>query len=174
MRTQQSRLCFFALLLVSSPCAWCQTPSPSPRGQQLHDSRSEEALSATDQQAPFDKLELFAMFAAGPIASYASQVIQGRRCDFTPDPAFLAAFPTPGFQAILRNIKPRASRKVSPNRDAAYELLRQALEATHRRQFSISDQDYLASTGSGSRFGDAAPSLRGKFPGHARRCSSRA
>jgi predicted Zn-dependent protease len=82
------------------------------------------------------------MFAAGPIAAYASQVIQQRGCEFKPDATFLAAFPTPGFQAILKNIKPRAGEKSSPNRDAAYDLLRQALDATHHRQFSISDQDY--------------------------------
>jgi tetratricopeptide (TPR) repeat protein len=96
----------------------------------------------TDQQSPFDKLELFALFAAGPSAPYASQVIHERGCSFTPDAAFIAAFPTPAFQEILRSIKPRVARKSSPDRDAAYEWLTRALDTTHRRQFAISDEDY--------------------------------
>jgi Flp pilus assembly protein TadD len=96
----------------------------------------------TQQQPPFDKLELFGLFAAGPIAAYAKQVIQQRGCTFTPDAAFIAAFPTPAFQEILRNIKPQAPKKSSSTRDAAYELLPTALNATHHRRFAVSDENY--------------------------------
>jgi tetratricopeptide (TPR) repeat protein len=96
----------------------------------------------TDRQPPFDKLELFGMFAAGPIAAYASQVIHTRGCNFTPDAAFISTFPVPTFQAILRSIKPRAPKTLSADRDAALELLRRGLEATHHRQFSVSDENY--------------------------------
>ena len=96
----------------------------------------------TDQQPPFDKLELFALFAAGPIPSYARQVISKRGCTFTPDANFLTSFPIPAVQEILKNIKPSAGKQSSPNRDAAYELLPGALDATHHRQFVISDENY--------------------------------
>ncbi len=120
-----------------------QTP-PSPAAQKLaprSDLPTTQAAS-TDQQPPFDKLELFGLFAAGPIAPYANQVIHKRGCTFTPDAMFIATFPTPAFQEILRNIKPRAVKKSSPDRDAAYELLTRALAATHRRQFAVSDENY--------------------------------
>ncbi|MGB7848260.1 MAG: hypothetical protein WBL63_21795 [Candidatus Acidiferrum sp.] len=58
-------------------------------------------------QPPFDKLELFAFFAAGPINSYASHVIQERGTDFTPDASFISSFPIPDKQTILRGVKPR-------------------------------------------------------------------
>lgn len=82
------------------------------------------------------------MFAAGPIAPYASQLIQKRGCTFSPDEAFIAAFPTPAFQRILKSIKPHRPEAPSPDRDAAYELLPPALIATHHRQFEISDEYY--------------------------------
>jgi tetratricopeptide (TPR) repeat protein len=93
-------------------------------------------------QPPFDKLELFALFAAGPIAAYAKQVIQERGCTFTPDAAFVAAFPYPKVQQILRDIKPRTNKPSTPEREAAFALLVSALEATHHRQFDVSDENY--------------------------------
>lgn len=91
---------------------------------------------------PFDKLELFGLFAAGPIAPYAKQLIQRRGTDFTPDATFLGFFPTPAFQDILRSIKPRVARKPSPDRDTAYELLKRALDATHRHQFVSAKESF--------------------------------
>lgn len=91
---------------------------------------------------PFDKLELFGLFAAGPIAPYANQLIQRRGTDFTPDATFLSFFPTPAFQDILRSIKPRVAKKPSPNRDAAYEHLIRALNATQHHVFDSANESY--------------------------------
>jgi Tfp pilus assembly protein PilF len=96
----------------------------------------------SDQQPPFDKLELFAFFAAGPIPSYARHVISQRGCTFEPNAHFLASFPIPAVQEVLKNIKPSAEKRSSPNRDAAYELLPRALDATHHNQFAVSDEIY--------------------------------
>jgi Flp pilus assembly protein TadD len=96
----------------------------------------------SDQQPPFDKLELFGFFAAGPIPSYAKHVISQRGCTFAPDAYFMASFPIPAFQEILKNIRPGAAKKAFPDRDAAYELLPRALDATHHSQFAVSDEIY--------------------------------
>src|SRR6266850_7684694 len=66
-----------------------------------------------DEQQPFDKLELFGFLAAGPVSSYASQVIQARGTNFTPDATFISAFPFPAFQEILRKNRSRTARTVS-------------------------------------------------------------
>lgn len=96
--------------------------------------------AALEKQPPFDRLELFRFFAAGPMNSYASQVIEARGTSFTPDAAFIASFPCPGFQKILKNIKPRVSRTPSPDRNGAFELLRKAWEAKQNRQFSVASE----------------------------------
>jgi len=131
-------LCFLVPLgwhacLAQTPAA--QKPAPG------SDSATPQA-AATEQQPPFDKLELFAFFAAGPIPSYAKVVIRKRGCAFTPDANFLASFAIPVVQEILRNIKPIDGRQSSPDRDAAYEFLPRALDATHHRQFAVSDENY--------------------------------
>jgi tetratricopeptide (TPR) repeat protein len=103
-------------------------------------------LKPTDQTTratePFDKLELFGLFAAGPISSYAAHVIQERGTNFTPDAAFISSFPVPAIQAILKTVKPRASRTPAPDRDQAYELLRKAYDAQRNRQFVSSGETY--------------------------------
>lgn len=81
-------------LAPPSQLAARQKPSRPPQS-------SENPSALKDKKAPFDKLELFGRFAAGPIAPYASRVIQERGCNFTPDAAFINAFSTPAFQAIL-------------------------------------------------------------------------
>ncbi len=95
-----------------------------------------------EEQPPFDKLELFGFFAAGPMNSYASRVIQARGTNFTPDATFIASFPYTGFQQILRNIKPRVARTPSADRDAAFELLRKAWDAKQNRQFATASEDF--------------------------------
>jgi Flp pilus assembly protein TadD len=132
--------CVDATILHSDAAQSLSTPAaqePAP-----HSGLTTPQAAHTDQQPPFDKLELFALFAAGPIAPYASQVIQKRGCTFAPDATFIAAFPTPAFQEILKNIKPRVAKRSSLDRDAAYELLPRALDATHHRQFAVSDENY--------------------------------
>ena len=139
-------MCSSARFLTAAICLSFFLPlAPCPSAAQIS-STPKQSLSAprasAEQQPPFDKLELFGLFAAGPNAPYAKQVIQKRGCTFAPDAAFLAAFPVPAFQEILRNIKPRAAKNSSPERDAAYELLPAALDATHHRQFAVSDENY--------------------------------
>jgi tetratricopeptide (TPR) repeat protein len=104
--------------------------------------KSTASSTVREEQSPFDKLELFGFFAAGPMNSYASQVVQARGTSFTPDAAFIASFPYPGFQQILKNIKPRAARTPSPDRDAAFALLRKAWDAKQNRQFGIASEDF--------------------------------
>src|SRR5579859_2855587 len=94
------------------------------------------------EQVPFDKLELFAFLAAAPPDPYARQVIQERGANFAPDAAFIASFPFPGFQVILRNVRPRGARVTFPDRDAAYELLRRAWDANRKRQFASASENY--------------------------------
>lgn len=98
--------------------------------------------SILEEQPPFDKLELFGFLAAGPSNSYASQVIQARGTNFTPDATFIASFPLPGAQEILKNIRTRAARTTSPDRDAAYESLRRAFDAYRNRHFAAANNSY--------------------------------
>jgi tetratricopeptide (TPR) repeat protein len=104
--------------------------------------KSAEQLAVWEEQLPFDRLELFGFFAAGPMNLYASQVIQERGTNFTPDATFIASFPYPGFQQILKNTKPRVARTPSPNREAAFELLRKAWDAKQNRQFTVASGDF--------------------------------
>jgi Flp pilus assembly protein TadD len=90
----------------------------------------------------FDKLELFAFFAAGPINSYSAYVIQQRGTNFTPDGDFISSFPIPEKQRILRNVKPRVAHTPSPNRDQAYELLRKAYDDQRNRHFVSASESY--------------------------------
>jgi tetratricopeptide (TPR) repeat protein len=98
--------------------------------------------AVSEDQPPFDKLELFGFFAAGPMNPYASQVIQARGTNFIPDATFIASFPYPGFQQILKNINPQVARTPSADRDAAFELLRKAFDARQNRKFSVASDDF--------------------------------
>jgi Flp pilus assembly protein TadD len=88
--------------------------------------------------APFDKLELFAFLAARPMNSYAAYVIQQRGTDFTPGNDFISIFPDK--RNILENLKPRAARKMTADRDRAYELARKANDDWGR--FSSASEKY--------------------------------
>lgn len=139
MRLQNSILVLTTLLSVHSlagPRESFGQISPSVQD------KSAAPSSVREEQSPFDKLELFGFLAAGPVNPYASQVIQERGTNFTPDAVFIASFPYPGFQQILKNIKPRAARTPSPDRDAAYELLRKAWDAKRYGQFSVASEDF--------------------------------
>jgi Flp pilus assembly protein TadD len=94
-------------------------------------------------QPPFDKLELFAFFSAAPYGPYAREVIKVRGTDFTPDAAFIAAFPVPAFQEILWNIKPKTSTTTSESRDAAFELLRRGWRARQNRDFDTANESFV-------------------------------
>jgi tetratricopeptide (TPR) repeat protein len=101
------------------------------------------ARSAARVNEPaFDKLELFGFLAAGPNDAYASQVVQERGTNFTPDAKFIASFPSPGFQAILRSIKPRTSKTLSSDRDQAYELLHKAWDEKQNRQWAAASESF--------------------------------
>jgi len=93
-------------------------------------------------EPPFDKLELFAFFAAGPVNSYSAYLIQQRGTDFTPDGDFISYFPIPEKQNILRNVKPRVAHTPSPDRDRALELVRKAYDAQRNRQFVSAGESY--------------------------------
>jgi tetratricopeptide (TPR) repeat protein len=104
------------------------------------DAADQSVIQASEP--PFDKLELFAFFAAGPINSYSAYVIQQRGTDFTPDGDFISYFPIPEKQNILRNVKPRVAHAPSPDRDHAYELVRKAYDAQRNRQFASASESY--------------------------------
>jgi tetratricopeptide (TPR) repeat protein len=104
------------------------------------DAAAQSAIQA--KEPPFDKLELFAFFAAGPTNSYTRHVIQERGTDFTPDASFVSSFPFPDKQTILRAVKPRAPHAPSPNRGQAYELLRKAYDAQRNRQLASAGESY--------------------------------
>src|ERR1700676_125216 len=93
-------------------------------------------------EPPFDKLELFAFFAAGPINSYSAYVIQQRGTNFSPNGDFISYFPIPEKQNILRNVKPRIAHTPSPDRDRAYELVRKAYDAQRNHQFVSASEIY--------------------------------
>jgi len=101
-----------------------------------------DPLRIQAQEAPFDKLELFAFFAAGPTSNYAAQIIQARGTSFTPDADFILAFPTPSFQAILKSTRARVPATLSADRTRAYELLRRAWEANQQHQFVAASDSY--------------------------------
>jgi tetratricopeptide (TPR) repeat protein len=91
---------------------------------------------------PFDRLELFAFVAAGPEASYLRKVVAERGTDFTPDAEFLAAFRFPAQVEILQSIKARETRTISADRDAAYALARQAVQAGDQRNRVLAAEKY--------------------------------
>jgi tetratricopeptide (TPR) repeat protein len=94
------------------------------------------------KEQPFDKLELFGFLAAAPSDAYLNRVVQERGTSFTPDATFTASFPSPGFQAILRSIKPGTSKTSSPDRERAYELLRKAWNAKQNRQWATASENF--------------------------------
>jgi Flp pilus assembly protein TadD len=106
------------------------------------DAVAQSTTPARANDPPFDKLELFAFFAAGPINSYSAYVIQQRGTNFTPDGDFISYFPIPEKQNILRNVKPRIAHTPSPDRDQAYELVRKAYDAQRNHQFASASEIY--------------------------------
>jgi len=94
------------------------------------------------KEPPFDKLELFGFLAAAPNDAYANRVVQERGTSFTPDATFTASFPSPGFQAILRSLKPQTSKTLSPDRERAYELLHKAWNAKQNRQWAAAGESF--------------------------------
>ena len=128
-----------ASLFSSFPPAGLQNcfaqSSPKPTELSTH-----QATRGTEP--PFDKLELFGLFAAGPTSAYAAHAIEERGTNFTPDAAFISSFPVTAFQAILKTVKPRASRTPAPDRGQAYGLLRKAYDAQRNRQFVSSGETY--------------------------------
>lgn len=97
---------------------------------------------ATQEQAPFDKLELFGFFAAGPTQSYAHEVIRSRGANFAPDQNFISAFPIPGFQELLRDVNPRTAGTTAREREMAYAFLRAAYSASQHKQFSAASENF--------------------------------
>jgi Flp pilus assembly protein TadD len=106
------------------------------------DTPAQSIIQEKTNEPPFDKLELFAFFAAGPINSYSAYVIQQRGTNFTPDGDFISYFPIPEKQNILRNVKPRVAHMPSLDRDQAYELLRKAYDAQRNHQFASASERY--------------------------------
>lgn len=91
---------------------------------------------------PFDRLELFAFLASGPEANYLQKVLAERGTDFTPDEAFISSFHIPAWAEILRTVKARKARGISADRDAAYALARQAVEAGAQRNRALAAEHY--------------------------------
>lgn len=106
------------------------------------DAAAQSILQEKTNEPPFDKLELFAFFAAGPISSYSAYVIQQRGSNFTPDRDFISYFPIPEKQNILRNVKPRVAHTPSLDRDQAYELIRKAYDAQRNHKFASASESY--------------------------------
>jgi tetratricopeptide (TPR) repeat protein len=107
-------------------------------------SKAVEAARSSTQvnELPFDKLELFGFLAAAPNDAYASRAVHERGTSFTPDSTFIALFRSPGFQAILRNITPRTSQALSPDRDQAYEWLLKAWDLEQGRQWAAAGESF--------------------------------
>jgi Flp pilus assembly protein TadD len=91
---------------------------------------------------PFDKLELFCLFAAGPIPLYAKSVLQERGVDFTPDAEFISAFPVGAQQEILRRVRATAPNKRSAARDQAYQLASKAYQEQRSHQYPAASSEY--------------------------------
>jgi tetratricopeptide (TPR) repeat protein len=121
------------IFLYNLPLESPRVPEPSPTTAQS---------AIREEQPPFDKLELFGFFASGPHDFYALRVIQARGTDFTPDATFIASFPIPAFQEILKKIRPGAAGPIPPDRDAAYELLRRAWGAKENRLLAAANENY--------------------------------
>ena len=93
-------------------------------------------------EKPFDRLELFCFFAAGPVATYARYVLEERGADFTPDADFIASFSTEVQRDILRGVRPRRPHKAAPGRDQAYELVRKAYRDQKLHQYPAAGSEY--------------------------------
>ena len=126
-------LLFFATVRVGTSC-FAQTP---PRNE----TRTSGSSSKTNE-LPFDRLELFSFFAAGPVPSYASYIIQLRRTNFTPDATFISSFSSPAVRSILQSIKQRTAGAADSNRDQAYELARKAYGSQHNRAYASAWESY--------------------------------
>jgi predicted Zn-dependent protease len=93
-------------------------------------------------EKPFDRLELFCFFAAGPVATYAKYVLQERGADFTPDADFVSSFSSEVQRDILRGVRPRSSRKAAPVRDQAFELVRKAYQDQRQHLYPTASNEY--------------------------------
>jgi len=93
-------------------------------------------------EQPFDKLELFSFFAAGPVAPYASYMVQKRGTNFTPDSRFISSFSPPIVRSILQNIKARTNSQESPDRDQAFELVKKAFESQKNHLYVPAGESY--------------------------------
>ena len=93
-------------------------------------------------EKPFDKLELFCFFAAGPVPAYARYIIQERGTDFTPDADFISSFSLEVQRDILRAVHPKSLKKVTPYRDQAYELVRKAYQDQQHHLYPAASSEY--------------------------------
>ena len=91
---------------------------------------------------PFDKLELFCFFAAGPVGTYARYMLQERGADFTPDAEFINSFSSEIQREILRGVRPKTTHKASPTRDQAYQLVWKAYQDQRGHQYPTASGGY--------------------------------
>ena len=109
--------------------------------------KSDGTIAQTAQntnQKPFDKLELFCFFAAGPVATYAKHILQERGADFTPDTDFISSFSSEVQRDILRGVHPKNSHNAEPDRDQAYELAGKAYQDQQRHLYPTASSEYQA------------------------------
>jgi len=125
----------WALLSFVTPLKDCFSQIPSAE-QPVN--RSVPGLN----QSVFDKLELFGFFAIGPNVEYARRVVQQRGTNFTPDEKFIASFPSAELQSILRNVRPRTPKTLSPDRERAYELLQKAQKEAQLRSWAAASEHF--------------------------------
>ena len=102
---------------------------------------AEQGLAKSEMPA-FDRLELFAFVASGPEAPYLRKMVAERGTDFTPDAEFVGAFHSPAQVEVLRGIQARKARTISADRDAAYRLVLQALQAGEQKQRALAAEKY--------------------------------
>ncbi len=125
----------------------------------MPDSGTALAAARGDQQ-PFDKLELFGFFAAGPIDTYARQVIDARGTTFKPDWEFIRLFPYSGQQDVLRDIKPRATGTISPGSQRRLYSAPTSLGGEPRnRQFAAASEKLSAGATARSKLGHTPPRI---------------
>lgn len=114
-------------------------PSVPPRG-------SNAPTTETPQAPPFDRLELLAFAMGNFDPGYISHEIGERGLSFSPDAAFLNAVrSTEAASEVIgavSGLKPNEALVPSSQRTAAFDVLVQAVDDVHKRQYASAGENY--------------------------------
>lgn len=133
-------------LLLASLCSVVSTSmAQTQKPTAPHTSKSQPTTTAHAVQAPpFDKLELFAFLAAGPLPPYAAEVIHDRKLSFEPDDAFLRYYPFESVRDALDLATPVQATPMSAKRQQAFSHFSGVAEMVRNKQCNDADAELKA------------------------------